>query len=463
MSDKSDRLFEEHEAFQKMMRSSDDLQRHIDRIGNAQQSLGIGSAMKDLIQREEAHRKILADLPVLRNVAKISQEVARWNKPIDDPFGKAVRLGLLNSQSGFLESMSANSALQKTLTGLPDFGAMAKIGQDFTGYAKLIDGPFENDRRLGLLDSQSDLMKSINRTFDAQQAYENLFRLPALAELDRFAHAAMGHASLVRTVLGSEDRVKTAMAAMHAPWFQIDKGLVSATALSELIAIGRGIDSLPAFDHDFAVALRPGLGDWRDTHTPTTESLVDPYARSDFYVDQGFDRDLTDFTTLAFDEGLQIAGLREPVTTESGDDQQDSNERATAAFDQLRRFEIALRRFIEQVMRSAYGDDWMKGQLPQKMLDAWTEKKTKAIRVGEADQPLIDYADFTDYKGIIERTDNWDKVFKTFFRRSEDVRESFQRLFPVRIATMHGRIITRDDELLLYVETKRVLRAIGAS
>jgi len=34
-------------------------------------------------------------------------------------------------------------------------------------------------------------------------------------------------------------------------------------------------------------------------------------------------------------------------------------------------------------------------------------------------------------------------------------------MFPIRIATMHARIVTLDDELLLRVETKRVLKAIG--
>lgn len=45
--------------------------------------------------------------------------------------------------------------------------------------------------------------------------------------------------------------------------------------------------------------------------------------------------------------------------------------------------------------------------------------------------------------------------------RTKDIRESLQRLFPVRIATMHARLTTRDDELLLLVEPKRVLKAIG--
>ncbi len=41
------------------------------------------------------------------------------------------------------------------------------------------------------------------------------------------------------------------------------------------------------------------------------------------------------------------------------------------------------------------------------------------------------------------------------------VQESFRRLYPIRLATMHARLITEDDELYMYVETKRILTAIG--
>jgi hypothetical protein len=40
------------------------------------------------------------------------------------------------------------------------------------------------------------------------------------------------------------------------------------------------------------------------------------------------------------------------------------------------------------------------------------------------------------------------------------VRESFQRLYPIRLDTMHARVIARDDELLLYVETRRLMKAV---
>jgi hypothetical protein len=75
----------------------------------------------------------------------------------------------------------------------------------------------------------------------------------------------------------------------------------------------------------------------------------------------------------------------------------------------------------------------------------------------------IAYADFTDYEPIISRKDNWNDVFKLVFNQPESLRESLQRLYPVRLATMHARLITQDDQLLLYIETKRILKAIGSA
>jgi hypothetical protein len=114
-------------------------------------------------------------------------------------------------------------------------------------------------------------------------------------------------------------------------------------------------------------------------------------------------------------------------------------------------------------MRVAYGETWMKHQLPSGMLDAWRGKWDTAVKAGETEHPLTDYADFADYRQIIERNDNWNSVFKPIFGRPEDVRESFQRPVPVRIATMHARIVTLEDETLLVVETKRIVRAIRRS
>ena len=112
-------------------------------------------------------------------------------------------------------------------------------------------------------------------------------------------------------------------------------------------------------------------------------------------------------------------------------------------------------------MKAEFGDDWLLRQLPGGMLESWEQKKASAIEKNEQEQPLIAYADFTDYIKIIERRDNWTRVFKAIFKRQSDVQESFFRLFPVRICTMHARLITLDDELLLQVETRRLSRAFS--
>lgn len=406
MSDEFWLHIEQQEALRKLVDPLNELRLHIDPLKDLHKQLGIGAATMDLLRQEEARRKMLS--------------------------------------------------------GLVGLGSLAEVVNDYERQYKMLMGPVEEARRLGLFDSQLDISKSISVAIEEQQNYARLFRLPEVSELSRIAHEVMGGSGLARTLLGTEDSLQAAMATMSSPWLQIEGGFTSAKAFSEIIAIGHGIDSVPAFDHDLTASLRSGLGDWRDMQTPEPEPLFDPVLRSELYVERGFDLNLTDFTTSAFDEGIRIAGLRDAESTGNVDGNEDGFARAKRAFGQLLRFEVVLRRFIERVMQAEFGEAWVKRQLPSGMLDTWVDKRDKALKAGHAEQPLIDYADFTDYKAIIERKDNWRTVFKPVFGREEDVRESFQRLYPVRIATMHARLITQDDELLLLVETKRVIKAISA-
>lgn len=412
MSDEFRRLWEQQETWRKLADPLADLQRHIDPLGDAYKQLGLGSATMDFIRQEEERRKLL-------------------------------------SGSGY-------------------FGGIAKMAADAEHHRKLLEGPIEEARRIGLLDPTSDLRQSITVTMQARDAYDRLFRLPEVDEVGLLAQDAMATTALARSVFGTQNTLRAAMGGVVSPWLRIESATASARAFADMVAIGRGIDVRRPFETGFAEALRPSLGDWRDLVTPPAEPLIDPLLRSGFYYERGFDPALTDFTPPAFDESLRIAGLRQDEATradaadEAADDD-DGFARARLAFDQLQRFEITLRRFIDRVMREAFGDDWMRRQLPPGMLDAWVDKRDKAVKGGQPEQPLIDYADFADYRPIIERKDNWASVFKPVFGRADDVRESFQRLFPVRIATMHARIVTQDDELLLLVETKRVLKAIRAT
>ncbi|MDA8446511.1 Swt1 family HEPN domain-containing protein [Paracidovorax valerianellae] len=406
MSDEFRRMWEQQESLRRLMDPLGDMRQLLSCRDDPLKSLGIASATIDFLYQEEERRKLLSDLV--------------------------------------------------------DVGGVAKMLRELDQEAKLLSGPLEDEKRLGLLEEHLDLRQSVKVALEAKQSYESLFRLPRASELSRMAHDALTATSIPPAVFGSEESLAAAMARMHSPWLQIEEPFASTKAFSEIVAMGRGIEDLRPFDPVLGDVLRSSLGDWRDWLGVEPELLVDPVLRTGLYVERGLDSNLTDFTPSAFDEGLRIAGLRGLDPSESLDEEEDGLARARVAFEHLQRFEIALRRFIEGAMKAAFGEHWMKRQLPAKMLDAWTEKRDKAIKAGQDEQPLIEYADFSDYKGIIERKDNWNAVFSNIFGRPEDIRESLQRLFPVRIATMHARLITRDDELLLLVETKRVLKAIGS-
>ena len=75
------------------------------------------------------------------------------------------------------------------------------------------------------------------------------------------------------------------------------------------------------------------------------------------------------------------------------------------------------------------------------MYERWKQKQKAAVKAGTRTNPLVAYADFTDYELVICKRDNWKEVFCEYFGRPENIRESFQRLHPVRLDTMHARPI----------------------
>ena len=211
--------------------------------------------------------------------------------------------------------------------------------------------------------------------------------------------------------------------------------------------------------------------DWRDSITWRPEIFTDLGARSYFYASLGFNRGLTDFPGLAFEQSLDIAGLRRdppslvdryeaPILPSGNDEEKEGFVRTNKAQDRLLRLETQLRAFIDEQMTQAFGTDWPKSRLPNGLHEEWQKKKRKALEAGGEDRPAIAYADFTDYERVICRSDNWREIFDGFFGRCESVRETFQRLYPIRLDTAHARLITQDDELLLYVETRRLVKVI---
>lgn len=417
-------------------------------------------------QFDELSRQLYGPSAIMQQFRQQQDEVKRMALPTMPDIGRIAAIGRqFDKLSRQLEASSAimqrfrvqQNAQIQWLAKLADVGGIgAELGKRFRFESRVFEA-----NRFGLSDRLVEIGATFREAMDSQRSCEGLFRLPEPIELHGLAHGAMERINAsMRAMLETEASLQSAMATMRSPWLQIDTGLASAKAFADLLTLGRGLTGLPAFDRTFTAAVREGLGDWRDPLMPAMESLLNPVVRVEFYVQRGFDTDLTDFPRAAFDESLRITGLRDSESTEADVDPKRDYSRARDAYDRLLRFEIAIRRYIERVMLEAFGQGWTKSRLPADLLERWVQKRDSAVKSGQPALALIDYADFTDYWKVIERKDNWNAIFKPVFGRLEDVRESFQRLYPVRVATMHARFLTPDDELLLLIETRRVLKAI---
>ena len=301
---------------------------------------------------------------------------------------------------------------------------------------------------------------------------EKRFCLPKIDEATKLLceFNNSGLANAIRRNKAQATEIQQAMEAMRVPWLNMEDKLRSIDGFVKLQDIGHALRTMPTFDPRLTSALRTDLGDWREEISWPSEIFTNPVARSSFYAKRGLDPTLTAFPANAFEQVIDIADLKvAPATvghlyhfkpeTEEGEEEI-ALTRTNKAHDRLQRFETQMRKFIDEQMKAVFGENWIKHHVPDEIRQQWLDKRQKAKDHGERERPLIAYADFADYVKIITRDDNWQKVFKLAFNRKTSVQESFQRLYPIRICTMHARPITQDDDLYLYAETKRILMAI---
>ena len=327
-------------------------------------------------------------------------------------------------------------------------------------------GPLDELCKKGVFDQVLLVSRQLELVRHAMADFEARFRLPEIAEtaglLAEFWASPVSEALTRYTKQTSN--FQSAVESMQTPWLDIKEFQRSMGGFAALQGIGHALKEMPAFGHDLGAALRIDLGDWRDKITWPREIFTDHSARADFYVSLGFNPALTDFPAPAFNEILHIADLGQeppplfdqyepPVPAADVDKEEEGLTRTNRAHYRITKLETQMRRFIDALMTEAFGPDWPKHKLPNKLYGRWQEKKAK--QRGDREFPLIDYADFTDYEAVIGKRDNWN-VFEPIFGRKEDILESLQRMHLIRVDTMHARPITQDDELLLCVETRRV-------
>lgn len=305
-----------------------------------------------------------------------------------------------------------------------------------------------------------DLLRSHEAMFLLPQASEAT-RLLSLYQVGAFAMFAQQHAK------DTIDR-QHFLEAITTPWVNSAEAARSVTAILELQGMGNALRTIKGFDLKLTAALRLDLGDWRDKITFPESVIIDPVARTDFYVTRGFNTALTDFPEAAFHQSLELAGLDGEtldfelygsVGRHLADPEEAGLQRTNKCHDRLQRFERLLRQFINDAMTAQYGSDWPRKRLPPQLYEQWVFKKQRAESNGVI-LKFIDFADFTDYEKIICKQDHWREIFESRFKKKESVRESLQRLQPIRLTTMHSRIVTKEDELYLIAEVVRLVSAI---
>lgn len=283
----------------------------------------------------------------------------------------------------------------------------------------------------------------------ASEQFKTLFHRPGFAETSELAR-------LTGTSHAFQRQIQSVVDQINGPWARTGSEPTSMSHVAQLSALSRAAGGLRPYSPSTTSLLREELGDWR-ADLALEIDILDPARRRDLYIDRGYDAGLTDFPAEVVEELIEIVGDESEETA----DIDGAEERCDLAFATLSRFERRVRDFIVARLQGEFGERW-EAQIPQQMLKGWREKHQRDVDLGTTPRPrLIDYSDFTEYMAIIGRRDNWTRAFSPIFKRRADVEESFNRLMPVRLVTMHSVLITMDDEVLLTFETKRLLNAIA--
>lgn len=445
--------------------------------------IGIGrTALEESLARQEAMIRELATVSSAKQAMELATDFnRRFASMTAGASAAAVTLGVHE-----LPSVKSQTAVEMINQRLASFNETLQRTEAFSAVSAARTAVADATRS-AVLQAASSVALDLNKVMDgarlsvlanvqniasAAAAYASGFKLPDALEASQHYAAAMRGLSVTADLarLTSAAEVHKASYEISRPWMNVVDPVRSMRGLIEMQGIGRLLSDSAPFSLEASAAYRSALGDWRDTVSFQSSVFADLEKRAALYRSRGFDGALTDMPADAFAQSVHVARVNiqrppllsifvAPVEPSEDEHEEAAFERTNKAHDWLQRFETQVRRFIDQRMRASFGENWPRHRLPNGMYERWIEKRRKAGDRGHA-APLVAFADFTDYLLIIEKRDNWQEVFKAFFGRPEAVRESFQRLYPIRLDTMHARLITADDELYLYVEVRRIVSAI---
>jgi hypothetical protein len=128
------------------------------------------------------------------------------------------------------------------------------------------------------------------------------------------------------------------------------------------------------------------------------------------------------------------------------------------------KLETKLRAFIEKTMVHHYGEKWWKKGIPSDV------RQNCKRRMKKNDSPFglpksnrkLDYADFSDYRKIILRKDNWRDIYQNYFGGQKIILEGYLiQLEELRNTIQHNRSNLNDRAILkLQLLSDDILNAI---
>lgn len=289
----------------------------------------------------------------------------------------------------------------------------------------------------------------------------------ALAASIKLSTPEFGAFSTLRDSLGLDGDVASLIKSFQTPWAKLDDLLGSAVGLVEVSTLFAALRHQNPFNDEITDYLRFEFGDYRDPRSWDEDQVGDPAVRLELYTDGGLREELRDTPGEVLVEAetqVEIHQTAAVILTPFSFRAlfaSDGHEPHMMAHNALRILERRLRDVIDAEMTRVFGHKWVHSTLKKEIREDWIAKQEQAVRQGRPKDALIEYADFTHYEQIITANAPWEQVFKALFRRKEDVRESFQRLGPVRIATYHARQLLDMDILVLTSEAMRLMQALA--
>ena len=411
----------------------------------------------------ELKRMLVLQHPLQRTLPSYLVDAIEMRRQFEQKLGADIQLALPDSLQFHLQVEDA----QRALADLTE--PTQRLQANAAALAEQLSALPEPT--LGCIQEALEFQTSIEQARQALERDHLAFGQPSAVELD--ALLGRGSASDIASLVSpsSPDYLAAALHNLQEPWARLANEGVSVRAFTELQSIGFAFQHVQTYEDSLTAALRVDLGDWRERSVIPDIELLDVTARTRIYRERGLDASLTDFPESVFSRGLSDAGLSDDYVADPHLESllpAEADPVAAAAMRRvlhcqrlLHRVERELRTFINDVMTRHHGPNWPKKRLPPKVYARWQENYEASRKSGRPHAALIDGADFTDYEGIICRRDDFEALFQPVFGRPESVRETFHRLYPVRLNVAHARFVTVDDVLYTTAETTRLLRAIG--